>query len=108
MPIIYYSVKTSSWLVDVRIRQANNYPELFVDVDRSLASELGFTQFDIATDLLVTLSGSFQTSPTFWLNPKNGVSYPIVTQAPQYVMDSLQALRNIPLVSLTNPINYKF
>ena len=90
-------------LADVRTRQADNYPVLFVDVDRSLASEIGFTQFDIASDLLITLSGSFQTSPTFWLDPKNGVSYPIVTQAPQYVMDSLQALRNIPIGSLTLP-----
>lgn len=90
-------------LVDTRIRQANNYPELMVNVDRSRASELGFTQFDIASDLLVSLSGSFQTSPTFWLSPLNGVSYPIVTQAPQYVMNSLQALSNIPITSLTMP-----
>ncbi|MDR3441548.1 MAG: efflux RND transporter permease subunit [Legionella sp.] len=90
-------------LTDIRTRQADNYPVLFVDVDRSLARELGFTQLNIASDLLITLSGSFQTSPTFWLDPKNGVSYPIVTQAPQYVMDSLQALRNIPLGSLTLP-----
>lgn len=90
-------------LVDTRIRQANNYPEFMVEVNRSKASELGFSQFDIASDLLVTLSGSFQTSPTFWLSPENGVSYPIVTQAPQYVMDSLQALRNIPVANINTP-----
>lgn len=90
-------------LADVRTRQANNYPVLFVDVDRSLAQEIGFTQRDVASDLLIALSGSFQTSPTFWLDPKNGVSYPIVTQAPQYVMDSLQALHNLPIGSLTLP-----
>lgn len=90
-------------LADIRTRQADNYPVLFVDVDRSLAKELGFTQFDIASDLLITLSGSFQTTPTFWLDPNNGVSYPIVTQAPQYVMNSLQALHNIPIGSLTLP-----
>jgi multidrug efflux pump subunit AcrB len=90
-------------LADVRTRQANNYPVLFVDVDRSLALELGFTQFDVATDLLVALSGSFQTAPTFWLDPKNGVSYPLVTQAPQYVMDSLQALENLSIGSVTFP-----
>lgn len=90
-------------LVDGRIRQKNNYPEFFVDVDRSLARELGFTQYDVASDLLVTLSGSFQTTPTFWLDPRNGVSYPIVTQAPQYVMTSLNDLRNIPIGSLTVP-----
>jgi len=85
----------------VRTRQANNYPELFVDVDRSYAQELGFTQSDIAVDLLLTLSGSFQIAPTFWLDPKNGVSYPIVVQAPQYVMTSLQDLRNISIGSLS-------
>ncbi|QEY50516.1 efflux RND transporter permease subunit [Legionella longbeachae] len=90
-------------LVDGRIRQKDNYPEFFVDVDRSLARELGFTQYDVASDLLVTLSGSFQTTPTFWLDPRNGVSYPIVTQAPQYVMTSLNDLRNIPIGSLTVP-----
>ncbi|MGL5741595.1 MAG: efflux RND transporter permease subunit [Legionella sp.] len=90
-------------LTDVRIRQHNNYPEFFVDVDRSLAQELGFTQLQVASDLLVTLSGSFQTTPTFWLDPKNGVSYPIVVQAPQYVMTSLNDLRNIPIGSLSRP-----
>ncbi|MBI2785755.1 MAG: efflux RND transporter permease subunit [Legionella longbeachae] len=90
-------------LTDVRIRQANNYPEFFVDVDRSLARELGFTQLNIASDLLITLSGSFQTTPTFWLDPHSGVSYPIVVQAPQYVMTSLNDLRNIPIGSLTLP-----
>lgn len=90
-------------LTDVRIRQANNYPEFFVDVDRSLAKELGFTQFNVATDLLITLSGSFQTTPTFWLDPNSGVSYPIVTQAPQYIMTSLNDLLNIPIGNVTTP-----
>src|SRR4029077_9628112 len=52
---------------------------------------------DVASNLLISLSGSFQTSPTFWLNPKNGVSYPIATQTPQYRLDSLQGLENIPV-----------
>ncbi len=90
-------------LTDVRTRQANNYPALLVNADRSLAKELGFTQLNIASNLLITLSGSFQTTPTFWLDPKNGVSYPIVTQAPQYVMDSLQALHNLPIGTLSYP-----
>ena len=89
-------------LKDVRSRQADNYPQLLVDVNRSRARELGFTQADIASNLLISLSGSFQTSPTFWMNPETGVSYPIVTQAPQYGMNSLQSLLNIPIVSLTN------
>ena len=86
-------------VVDVRTRQAFNYPELLVDVDRSRARELGFTQFDVASDLLISLSGSFQTTPNFWIDPKNGVSYPIVTMVPQYTMNSLQALRNVPITN---------
>ncbi|MGM9406120.1 efflux RND transporter permease subunit [Legionella pneumophila] len=82
-------------LVDIREHQAMNYPELFVDIDRSKAKELGITQRNIAMSLFIALSGSFQTSPTFWLSPENNVSYPLVVQAPQYVMNSLQALRNI-------------
>jgi multidrug efflux pump subunit AcrB len=90
------SMKHISGVVDARIRQAYNYPEILVNVDRSLASELGFTQLDIASDMLISLSGSFQTSPTFWLSEK-GVSYPIVTQTPQYDLYSLDALKNIPI-----------
>ncbi|MBL7479435.1 efflux RND transporter permease subunit [Legionella bononiensis] len=82
-------------LVDIREHQAMNYPELFVDIDRSKAKELGITQSNIARNLFIALAGSFQTTPTFWLSPENNVSYPIVVQAPQYVMNSLQALRNI-------------
>ncbi len=90
-------------LVDGRIRQKNNYPEFFVAVDRSLAREVGFTQQDIASDLLLALSGSFQTTPTFWLDTKTGVSYPVVTQAPQYVMSSLNDLNNVPIGTLSSP-----
>ncbi|MDP3559572.1 MAG: efflux RND transporter permease subunit [Legionellaceae bacterium] len=93
-------------MVDVRILQANNYPELFVDVNRSRAKELGFTQLDVAANLLISLSGSFQTTPNFWVDPSNGVSYSIVTQTPQYAMDSLQTLRNIPITnaSMSTPM----
>ena len=87
-------------LVDVRTRQADNYPALIVNADRSRAKELGFTQLDLASNVLLSLSGSLQTAPNFWVDPANGVSYPIVTQTPQYNMDSLQALRNTPI---TNP-----
>ncbi|MFI4963167.1 MAG: efflux RND transporter permease subunit, partial [Legionellales bacterium] len=87
-------------LVDIRREQENNYPQLFVDVDRSLASELGFTESDVAANALIALSGSFQTAPNFWVDPKTGVSYPIVTQTPQYAMNSLQTLLNIPITNL--------
>ena len=93
-------------VVDVRTRQANNYPELYVDVSRSRAKELGFTQLDVAANLLISLSGSFQTTPNFWIDPNNNVSYPIVTQVPQYAMDSLQTLYNIPITNqlLSSPL----
>ena len=67
------------------------------DVDRSRAQDIGLTQRDVAGSLLVALSGSFQTSPTFWLNPKNGVSYNIATQTPQYTLQSLDQLQSIPV-----------
>ena len=90
-------IRHVSGIVDSRLQQAADAPELRVKADRTRAQELGLTERDIASDLLISLSGSFQTSPTFWLDPKNGVSYSIVTQAPQYSLESLQDLRNIPL-----------
>jgi multidrug efflux pump subunit AcrB len=82
---------------DLRIQQPFDQPYLHIDVDRTKAQQVGFTQRDIAQNLLISLSGSFQTAPTFWLNPKNGVSYSIATQTPQYRIDSLQGLENIPV-----------
>jgi multidrug efflux pump subunit AcrB len=83
--------------VDLRIQQSFNQPELHVTTDRSRAQELGLSQRDIASNLLLTLAGSGQLSPTFWLDPKTGVQYSIVTQAPQYRMDSLDDLQNVPV-----------
>ncbi|CAD6521414.1 efflux RND transporter permease subunit [Paraburkholderia sabiae] len=82
---------------DARIQQPSDLPRIFVDVDRTRAQQAGFTQRDVASNLLITLSGSQQTTPTFWLNPRNGVSYNVITEAPQYSIDSLQSLANIPL-----------
>ncbi|HEY2235161.1 MAG TPA: efflux RND transporter permease subunit, partial [Candidatus Angelobacter sp.] len=90
-------VKNVSGTSDLRIQQTFDQPKLHVDVDRTKAESIGFTQREVATNLLVTLSGSSQTSPTFWLNPKNGVSYTIATQTPQYRLQSLQDLNNIPI-----------
>ncbi len=84
-------------IADLRIQQRFDLPYLHINVDRTLAGQVGFTQRDVANNLLISLSGSFQTSPTFWLNPKNGVSYSIATQTPQYRVDSLQDLENIPV-----------
>jgi CzcA family heavy metal efflux pump len=84
-------------IVDLRIQQLFNEPRLHIDVDRTKAKEVGFNAQDIAQSLLISLSGSFQTQPTFWLDPRNGVSYNITTQTPEYRNDSLQKLENIPV-----------
>jgi len=91
--------------VDAHIQQPADLPRFFIDVDRTRALQAGFTQKDIASDLLITLSGSQQTTPTFWLNPRNGVSYNVITEAPQYTMDSLQSLANIPLLTANGQSN---
>ena len=86
-------------LADLRVQQPFDQPKIHVTVDRTKASQAGLTQRDVAGSMLVTLSGSFQTQPTFWLNPKNGVSYNIVAQAPQYSVQTLQDLQNIPITA---------
>jgi plasmid maintenance system antidote protein VapI len=78
--------------------QVDNAPDLRIDVDRTMADQIGLTQKDVASDLLVSLSGSGQTSPNFWVNPKNGVNYSILVQTPQYRMNSTNALENTPVV----------
>jgi len=84
-------------LVDLRIQQRFDYPKFDVAVDRTKAGQGGFTIRDVAGSLLVSLSGSFQTTPTFFLNWQNGVSYNLATQTPQYRIESLQDLQNIPI-----------
>jgi multidrug efflux pump subunit AcrB len=88
-------------IADVRLQQATNYPEFKVDVDRTLADRLNITEKDVTNSLSTTLAGSLQTAPAFWLNPRNGVSYPIVTQEPQYRVDTLNDLDNVPITSNT-------
>ena len=88
--------------VDLRIQQPFDQPYLHLRVERTKAQQLGFTAHDIAQNLLVSLSGSFQTSPTFWVDPKRGVSYSIATETPQYRANSLQDLVNIPVTG-ANP-----
>jgi multidrug efflux pump subunit AcrB len=82
---------------DVRIQQAFDYPQLNVDVDRSNAQLQGLTQNDVASNLLVSLSGSFQTSPSFWMDPATGTQYNVATQTPQYRVSTLNDLATIPL-----------
>jgi multidrug efflux pump subunit AcrB len=92
-------MRTVSGIADLRIQQVLDYPQINVDVDRTLAGEVGLTQRDTANSLLVTLSGSGQVHPNFWLNTKNGVSYPIVAQMPQYRIDTISDLVNLPVTS---------
>jgi CzcA family heavy metal efflux pump len=82
---------------DVHVQQLLSSPALQLNVDRSRAQQVGLDQRDVAQNLLVSLSGSFQTSPTFWLNPENGITYSVAVQTPDYRMDSLQALMNTPV-----------
>ena len=83
--------------VDLRIHQSGDYPQFNVDVDRSKAQLLGLTEQAIATNMLVSLSGSFQTSPSFWVDPTSGNQYPVATQTPQYQLKNLNDLGNTPL-----------
>jgi multidrug efflux pump subunit AcrB len=95
-------MRNVSGTADLRIQQPFDQPYLNLRVERTKAEQLGFTAHDIAQNLLVSLSGSFQTSPTFWVDPKNHVSYQIATQTPQYRTDTLQDLENIPITG-TDP-----
>ncbi|MBR7962781.1 efflux RND transporter permease subunit [Burkholderia vietnamiensis] len=84
-------------LVDARIQQPGDEPAINVNVDRTKAIQAGLEQRDVAQNLLIALSGSSQTTPNFWLDPRNGVSYPVLVQTPQYTVNSLQSLANVPL-----------
>ncbi len=92
-------VRHVTGIADVRLQQASDYPELRVDVDRTRADQLGITERDVVDSLGTTLAGSGQTAPAFWLNNRNGVSYPIVLQTPQYEVDTLSKLSNTPVTS---------
>ena len=94
-------VKHVAGTADLRIQQPFDNPQLMVAVDRTKALQLGLQQRDVATSLLTATSGSFQTSPSFWLDPKNEVSYSVAVQSPQYALDSLQDLENVSLTSAT-------
>jgi CzcA family heavy metal efflux pump len=84
-------------IADARIQQPLDMPEFDVNVDRSRSQDVGLAQKDVANNLLISLSGSFQTAPTFWLDTKAGTSYPIVTQTPQPQLTTLDDLRNTPV-----------
>jgi len=92
-------MRSISGLADARIQQSSDNPQLKVDVDRARMAQFGLTEADVTNSLTTSLAGSSQTAPTFWLNPKNGVSYPIVAQTPEYKVDTLPGLENVPVTS---------
>jgi CzcA family heavy metal efflux pump len=83
--------------VDVHVQQAFDNPTLFMEIDRARAQSVGMQSRDVAQNVLVSLSSSFQTAPAFWLDPKNGVEYSVAVQEPQYRVDNYQALQNTPI-----------
>jgi multidrug efflux pump subunit AcrB len=84
-------------VVDAHVFQVPNAPALTVDVDRAFATETGITQQEAANDVLIATNSSAQTAPNFWVDPRNGVSYPLVVQFPPYRYRSSQDIRNMPL-----------
>ena len=86
-------------VVDVHVHQVTAAPALRVNVDRTRAAQLGLTQRDIASSVLVSLAGSGDGTPNFWLDPKNGVNYRVAVQTPPYRVDSIEALQSEPLVA---------
>ena len=90
--------------VDVHVQQMFDLPNLQVKADRTKIHEVGFTERDVASSLLVALSGSFQTAPSFFLNPLSGVSYQVASQVPQYALNSLQSLAGIPVTGASGAV----
>jgi multidrug efflux pump subunit AcrB len=94
-------IRSIPGIADARIEQAFQQPTLDVNVDRSLTSLVGLSEKDVATAMLTTLSGSTQSQPTYWLDPKNGVSYAVSIQTPQRDIDTMTGLKNLPVTSST-------
>jgi CzcA family heavy metal efflux pump len=90
-------IKLIPGVADARIQQARGLPTFNVNVDRTRAQYAGLTERDVTNSMVINLAGSIQVAPTFWLNPQNGVSYPIVMQTPQYQLDDLSALETLPI-----------
>ena len=87
-------------IVDLRIAEPINYPSFKVDVDRAKALEMGLTESDVASSLLTSLSGNALLAPSFWVDPK-GVNYQVIAQTPYHELNSIDAIANTPLSSLT-------
>ncbi|MBR9791246.1 MAG: efflux RND transporter permease subunit [Gammaproteobacteria bacterium] len=95
--LLLKDIRKIDGVVDARIQQSRQAPAISINIDRSQAAYAGITQRDISNSLVVNLAGSAQVSSTFWLNPANGVQYPIVMQVPQHKIDSFAELNNIPI-----------
>lgn len=96
---ILRKIKLIPGVADARIQQSRTNPGFDVNVDRSRAQYVGVTEKDVTNSLATSLAGTSQVNPVYWLNPKNGVSYPIVIQTPQYKLDSLTSLQNLPITA---------
>ncbi|SDA23727.1 Multidrug efflux pump subunit AcrB [Nitrosospira sp. Nsp18] len=95
--LLLHRMRMISGIADVRIQQSRSRPIFDIDVDRTRAQQVGITMQNVTSALVANLAGSSQVAPTFWLNPQNGVQYPIVIQTPQYRLDTLAALANLPV-----------
>jgi multidrug efflux pump subunit AcrB len=97
--VLLQKLRAVAGAVDLHVHQAGDYPQFNVDVDRTKAQLLGLTEQSVAGNMLVSLSGSFQTSPSFWVDPRSGTQYQVATQTPQYRLETLNDLGNTPLSS---------
>jgi multidrug efflux pump subunit AcrB len=96
---LVHDLKRVPGIVDAHVFQVPDAPSLKVNVDRTIAQQVGMTQDEIAQSLLITLNSSAQIAPNFWLDPRNNVSYPLVVQSPQYRVNSVPALMSLPLAT---------
>src|SRR5947209_20392273 len=97
-------IKRIPGIADARIQQAFQQPTLNVNLDRSLAGLVGLSEKDAATSMLTTLAGSSQTSPTYWLDPKTGVSYPVSIHTPQRDIGTIAGLQNLPVTTIAGGV----
>jgi multidrug efflux pump subunit AcrB len=95
--VLLKEIRRIPGVADARIQQSARSPVFEVNLDRTQAQNMGITARDVTNNMVVNLAGSSQVAPTFWLNPANGVSYPVVIQTPQYNIDSLNDLANVPI-----------
>jgi CzcA family heavy metal efflux pump len=99
---ILRQIRSVNGLVDARMQQSTSYPQLNVDTDRSRIAQVGLTQQDVTNAVATSLAGTSTTTPEFFVNPKNGVSYNMTAQTPEYQMDTMQALQNLPVTNSTS------